>query len=198
MLPHVLEFSKGSAENRLARLAKVIGCEGTSDREKAERFIDAVRDLMAKSDIPPRLDALLGAGQELRNMDTGAPLTDIRDRITSANVYLGAFPIAEALAQGANIVLTGRGTDPGLVLGPLIHEFGWSAENYDLLAAGTVAGQHVVVDRPIVGNHRLDPGPPQYRVRLVRHAVFDGRVGKRRQAGRFGAAGRPDDDQQAQ
>jgi alcohol dehydrogenase len=59
VLPHVLEFSKGSAENRLARLAKVIGCEGTSDREKAERFIDAVRDLMAKIDIPPRLDALL-------------------------------------------------------------------------------------------------------------------------------------------
>jgi alcohol dehydrogenase len=59
VLPHVLEFSKGSAESRLARLAEVIGCEGTSDREKAERFIDAVRDLMAKIDIPPRLAALV-------------------------------------------------------------------------------------------------------------------------------------------
>ena len=61
VLPHVLEFSKGSAESRLARLAEVIGCEGTSDREKAERFIDAVRDLMAKIDIPPKLDALIAA-----------------------------------------------------------------------------------------------------------------------------------------
>jgi alcohol dehydrogenase class IV len=63
VLPHVLEFSKGSAEGRLARLAEVIGCEGTSDRgsdrEKADRFIDAVRDLMAKIDITPKLDALV-------------------------------------------------------------------------------------------------------------------------------------------
>ena len=61
VLPHVLDFSKGSAEGRLARLAEVIGCEGSSDREKAERFIDAVRDLMAKIDIPPKLDALVAA-----------------------------------------------------------------------------------------------------------------------------------------
>jgi alcohol dehydrogenase len=60
-LPHVLEFSKGSVEKRLARLAEVIGCEGASDRDKAEGFIDAVRDLMAKIDIPPRLDALVEA-----------------------------------------------------------------------------------------------------------------------------------------
>jgi hypothetical protein len=61
-------------------------------------------------------------------MDTGAPLSTVRDRVSSANVYLGAFPIAEALDQGAQIVITGRGTDPGLVLGPLIHEFGWKRE----------------------------------------------------------------------
>jgi alcohol dehydrogenase class IV len=57
-LPHVLEFSKGSAEKQLARLADLIGCGGVSDAEKAERFIDAVRDLKAKVGIPPTLDAL--------------------------------------------------------------------------------------------------------------------------------------------
>jgi len=76
-------------------------------------------------DIYPRIDELLASGEQLRNMDTGAPLASVRDRVTSANVYLSAFPIAQALDQGAQIVITGRGTDPGLVLGPLIHEFGW-------------------------------------------------------------------------
>ncbi|MFN0006419.1 MAG: acyclic terpene utilization AtuA family protein [Planctomycetota bacterium] len=94
-------------------------------------------------DVYPRIDELLAGGEELRNMDTGAPLASVRDRVTSANVYLSAFPIAQALAQGAQIVITGRGTDPGLVLGPLIHEFGWKATDYDLLAAGTIAG-HIV------------------------------------------------------
>jgi hypothetical protein len=64
-------------------------------------------------DILPRLDELLASGEELRNMDTGAALSSVRDRVTSANVYLGAFPIAEALDQDARIVITGRGTDPG-------------------------------------------------------------------------------------
>ena len=76
-------------------------------------------------DVYPRIDELLASGEQLRNMDTGEPLAGVRDRVTSANVYLSAFPIAQALDQGAQIVITGRGTDPGLVLGPLIHEFGW-------------------------------------------------------------------------
>ena len=94
-------------------------------------------------DVYPRLDELLASGEELLNMDTGEPLASVRDRVTSANVYLSAFPIAQALDQGAQIVITGRGTDPGLVLGPLIHEFGWKPSDHDRLAAGTIAG-HVV------------------------------------------------------
>jgi hypothetical protein len=94
-------------------------------------------------DILGRLDELLAAGESLANMDTQAPLSTVRQRVTSANVYLGAFPTAEALDQGAQIVITGRGTDPGLVLGPMIHEFGWKPDQYDLLAAGTIAG-HIV------------------------------------------------------
>lgn len=94
-------------------------------------------------DIFPRLDEILQQGETLANMDTGEPLQTIRDRILSANAYLGAFPIAEALDQGADIVICGRVTDPSLVLGPMIHEFGWSPADYDQLAAGTVAG-HIV------------------------------------------------------
>ena len=107
-------------------------------------------------DILDRIDKLLDAGEPLANMDTGEPLTTIRDRITSANVYLGAFPIAEALAGGARIVLTGRGTDPGLVLGPLIHEFGWSESEFDKLAAGTVAGHIVECGAQCTGGNYTD------------------------------------------
>ena len=107
-------------------------------------------------DVLARLDELLEAGEELRNMDTGAPLADVRPQVTSANVYLGAFPIAEALAQGARIVLTGRGTDPGLVLGPLIHEFGWGRGDFDRLAAGTVAGHIVECGAQCTGGNYTD------------------------------------------
>ncbi len=90
--------------------------------------------------ILDHLDDLIAAGHPLANMETGAPISDVRDRIVSANTYFGAFPIVEALAQGAHIVITGRTTDTGLTLAPMIHEFGWSRTDFDLLAAGTVAG----------------------------------------------------------
>lgn len=107
-------------------------------------------------DILPDLERLARGGELLANMDTGEPLSTILDRVTSANVYLGAFPIAEALDQGARIVVTGRGTDPGLVIGPLIHEFGWRPEQYDLLAAGTVAGHIVECGAQCTGGNYTD------------------------------------------
>jgi hypothetical protein len=93
--------------------------------------------------ILDRLDDFLARGIELRNMDTGEPLAGIRPRVRSANVYLGAFPIAEALGQGADIVITGRCSDIALSLGPSIHEFGWKTGDWDRLAAGVVGG-HVI------------------------------------------------------
>ena len=60
------------------------------------------------------------------DMETGRPLADIRDQVRSANAYLGMAPVVEALARGANVVITGRVTDTGLTLGPIVHEFGWS------------------------------------------------------------------------
>ena len=94
-------------------------------------------------DLLPRLDGLLARGHELKNLDTGRPLHDIRDKVLSANAYLGAAPVVEALQRGAQVVITGRVTDTGLTLGPLMHAFGWAADAWDMIAAGTVAG-HII------------------------------------------------------
>jgi hypothetical protein len=90
-------------------------------------------------------DDLLFAADRLRadgvrELATGAPLPA---NLLSMNAYLGALPIAAALDAGADIVITGRCVDSAIVLGPLIHQFGWTAQQYDLLAAGSLAG-HVV------------------------------------------------------
>jgi len=94
-------------------------------------------------DLLGRLDGLVARGHELTNLDTGRPLRDVRDRVRSANAYLGAWPVVEALRQGADIVITGRVTDTGLTLAPMIHAFGWKRDDWDLLAAGTVAGHTI-------------------------------------------------------
>jgi len=107
-------------------------------------------------DILHRLDDLMAGGEGFANMDTGADLSGVRDTVSSANVYMGAFPIAEALDGGAQIVLTGRGTDPGLVLGPMIHEFGWKEDEFDLLAAGTIAGHMVECGAQCTGGNYTD------------------------------------------
>jgi hypothetical protein len=99
--------------------------------------------LVTGDDIMDRLDEMLARGIELRNMDTGEPLSTVRERIQSANVYLGAWPMVEALNQGAQVVITGRATDTGLTLAPIIHEFGWKEDDWDLLSAGTIAG-HII------------------------------------------------------
>jgi hypothetical protein len=94
-------------------------------------------------DIAGRLDDLLARGHEMRNLDTGAPLAPIRDRVLSANVYLGAFPLAQALATGADAVIAGRSADAALALAPMIHRFGWGETDWNALAGGVVAG-HIV------------------------------------------------------
>ena len=94
-------------------------------------------------DLLARLDALATGGQALSNLDTGEPLTAVRPRVVSANAYLGARPIAEALQQGASLVITGRVADASLTLGPAAHALGWSWTDWDRLAAASVAG-HII------------------------------------------------------
>jgi hypothetical protein len=99
--------------------------------------------LVTGDDILDRLDELIGRGHALSDMETGRPLADIRGRVLSANAYLGMAPIVEALRGEADVVITGRVTDTGLTLGPIFHEFDWSPDDWDKVAAGTVAG-HII------------------------------------------------------
>jgi hypothetical protein len=94
-------------------------------------------------DVLDRIPEFLAKGHELRNIDTGAPVATIRERILSANAYIGAFPLAEALATGADVVIAGRCADAALALAPMISCFSWGPEDWDRLAAGTVAG-HII------------------------------------------------------
>ena len=94
-------------------------------------------------DLYDRIDTLIAQGQPLANMETGAPLQTVRDRILSANAYIGAFPLVEALRSGAQVIIAGRCTDTALALAPMIHRFGWTETDWDRLAAGTIAG-HIV------------------------------------------------------
>jgi hypothetical protein len=94
-------------------------------------------------DILPRLRSLVGDGHPLTNMDSGEAIEPLLDRFTSANAYLGAQPVVEALGSGAQIILAGRVTDTALALAPSIYEHGWAADDWDRLAAGTIAG-HII------------------------------------------------------
>ncbi|MFA5832839.1 MAG: acyclic terpene utilization AtuA family protein [Bacteroidota bacterium] len=91
-------------------------------------------------DILPDIDNLASQGMYLDNMETGEKLSSVRKNVISANVYFGAQPIVEALKQGAQIVITGRTTDTGLTLAPMVYEFDWKWNDWNKIAAGTVAG----------------------------------------------------------
>jgi len=139
-----------------------------------------------------RLDELAERGHSLANMDTGEPLAAVRDRVESANVYLGAWPVVEALRAGADVVVTGRVTDTGLTLAPMIHEFGWAPDDWDRIAAGTVAGHINECGAQCTGGNCLvgweslpdmaDPGYPVVEARadgtfvVTKHDGTGGRV----------------------
>ncbi len=91
-------------------------------------------------DILPEIDTLASKKMYLDNMETGEKLSSVRNHVISANVYFGAQPIVEALKQGAQIIITGRTTDTGLTLAPMMYEFDWKWDDWNKIAAGTVAG----------------------------------------------------------
>lgn len=105
--------------------------------------------VVSGDDLFPRLDELLADGQEFRNLDTGETLAGIRDKVVSANAYLGAEPIAAALKAGAEIVVTGRVADASLTVGPCIAEFGW--KDIDRLSTATVAGHLIECGAQVTG-----------------------------------------------
>ncbi|HEX4174983.1 MAG TPA: acyclic terpene utilization AtuA family protein [Acidimicrobiales bacterium] len=119
-----------------------------------EGLADAVRELARRQglevrvasvsgdDITSRVDELRRTGERFVNLDTGEALPDDAPLVT-ANAYLAARPIADALAAGAQVVVTGRVTDAALVVGPALHAFGWTDDDHDAIAGAVVAG-HVI------------------------------------------------------
>jgi Acyclic terpene utilisation family protein AtuA len=97
-------------------------------------------------------------GRDLPLIETQGRVADIDDRIVSANAYLGAAPIVAALAGGADVVITGRVSDPALFLAPLVHEFQWPWDDWDRLGKGTVVGHLLECAGQITGGYFADPG----------------------------------------
>ena len=102
------------------------------------------------------LDTLREGGYRLD--DTGETVASLGNRLVSANAYLGAGPIVEALVAGADVVITGRAADPSMFLAPLIHEFNWSMEDWTRLGRGTVVGHLLECAGQITGGYFADPG----------------------------------------
>ena len=111
---------------------------------------------VAGDDLMTRLDELNAAGAALDNMEDGRRFADVRARVSSANAYFGAWPVVEALRTGAQIVVTGRCTDTGITLAPMIHAFGWAPDDWDRLAAGIVAGHIVECGAQSTGGNYTD------------------------------------------
>lgn len=119
---------------------------------KAKEIVpDRTIGVVSGDDLFPRLDELLAAGHALNHLDNGEPLASIRAKVVSANAYLGAEPIATALAKGAGIVVTGRVADASLTVGPCVHEFGWAWSELHKLAAATVAGHLIECGAQMTG-----------------------------------------------
>ena len=182
----------------------VTNAGGVNPRGCAQALVEAARRsgvagarvaLVTGDDLMGRLDALLAAGHAFTNMETGAGLETVRDRVQSANAYIGARPIVDALRLSPTVVVTGRSTDTALSYAPMIHELGWGWDDYDRIAAGVVAG-HInecgaqstggncmadwwtVPDLAGVGFPIIEASPEGDFV-VAKHALSGGRVDRR-------------------
>ncbi|WP_158815725.1 acyclic terpene utilization AtuA family protein [Methylocapsa sp. S129] len=129
------------AARRIAEIAAECGCRGL-------RIAAVTGD-----DV---LELMRARNAEME--ETGGRIADLGDRIISANAYLGAEPIVSALAQGADVVVTGRSSDPALFLAPLLHEFGWRRDDWRLLGQGALAGHLLECAGQVSGGYFADPG----------------------------------------
>lgn len=142
---------------------KIIGNFGAANPQAAARRI---ADMARASGLrAPRIAVVEGddlsdrlTDEELAARETGGHLLAQGRPVISANAYLGAQPIADALNSGADIVVTGRVADSALALGPLLHVFKWRADDWDRLAAGTLAGHLLECGAQVTGGYFADPG----------------------------------------
>ena len=147
-----------------ARGIRIVTNMGAANPQAAaERTRDIARELGLKLRVAAVtgddvFDLLQARGQDFTLMDGGAPVASLHTRMVSANAYLGALGIVDALAQGADVVITGRVADPALALGPLIHAFGWRMDDWHRLGCGTLAGHLLECAGQITGGYFADPG----------------------------------------
>lgn len=150
--PHLAEaLRRGTKLVANAGGVNPAGCAAAVQRLADELGLAPRIAVVAGDDLRDRIEALRQQG--VREMFSGEAFPE---RIDSINAYLGAFPIAAALAAGADIVITGRVVDSALTLGPLIHEFGWTADDHDRLAAGTLAGHLLECGAQVTGGTFTD------------------------------------------
>ena len=141
----------------------------------ANNFENIKIGIVKGDDILTEMKDLVKGGLRLDNMDTNNNINDIIDNICSANVYIHSFTIKEALDRGADIVLCGRVSDPGLSLGPMLHEFKWKKDDYNRLASGTLAGHIIECGAQCTGgNHtRWDTVPDMENIGYPIIEVFE-------------------------
>jgi len=147
------------AKERGIRLITNAG--GINPRGAARAVAEVARELglslkiacVTGDDIFDRLDELAALGVQFADPATGQTLADVRDRVLFASVYLGANVVADALATGADVVITGRTTDTAQFLGPLIHEFGWARDDWDRLAQGIILGHLMECSGQVTGGN---------------------------------------------
>ncbi len=133
------------------------GCAKATAKVLVDRGLADLRvAVVAGDDLLPNLDDLMAAGEAFDHFDTNEPLGELRNRLASANAYLGAEGIARALEQGAQVVLTGRIADAALVVGPAMHEFGWAWDDWRRLGAATVAGHLIECGAQVTGGMYSD------------------------------------------
>jgi hypothetical protein len=149
----VVDLIRGVLPTCVAKGIKVVTNAGGANPEGcAERIAELAKELglsglriavVTGDDIRSSIDEFTAGGVSFANLDTGAELASVRDRLTHAAVYTGSEGIVEALDRGADVVVCGRVTDIALYLGPLIHEFGWSFDDWDRLGMATAVAHAV-------------------------------------------------------
>lgn len=142
--PLVQKIAPQILERGIRVVANAGGVNPVACAREVRRLYPALKvAVVLGDDLMDQLDGLLERGLALANIDTNEPMSTIRDQVLSANAYVGAFPIAQALGTGAHVIITGRCADAALALAPMIHEFGWKQTDWTYLAAGSAAG-HVI------------------------------------------------------
>jgi hypothetical protein len=142
--PLMARIERRVKEGRVRVIANAGGINPLACAREVKRVAPSLSiAVVTGDDLLPRLDEMIAGGCEFRNLDTDEPIASVRDRVQSANAYIGAFALAEALATGADVVISGRAADAALGLAPMVHAFGWKEDDWNLLAAGTVAG-HII------------------------------------------------------